>query len=94
MKIFGRQDPANRKTGVDLHNGNPVFEFIEVEVPYTKHAVGYDWMRRQLPDDAMNKMLYFIDIGTGGKGTHEAAVLFGAVYDSYAYLFILQLDEA
>jgi hypothetical protein len=95
IEIFGRSNP-NCRTGVDLHNGDPVFMFCGGEVAYTKHAVGYDWMMRQLPESAMNKMLYFIDSGCSESESDVAASapLFGAVYDSYAYLFILKLDEA
>jgi hypothetical protein len=63
--------------------------FIGAEVPFTRHVVGYAWMRNELPSDAINKMLYHIH-----SDPSVGVSLFGAVYDGIAYLFIVNLEEA
>lgn len=71
-------------TGIDMHEVmNPKFTYDGNYLAYRRHAVGYDWMRNQLPDTAMNKMIYLLD-----ADERSGAYLFGAVYDSIAYLFI------
>ena len=76
----------HNRTGCDLHDHDPVFTLSGDRLPCERHAVGPDWMRANLPTDAMNKYVYHLSSG-------DDVELFGAVYDSIAYLFVVRVND-
>lgn len=77
----------HNRTGCDLHDRVPVFTFGGEPLPFDRHAVNYDWMRQSIPTDGMNKMLYHLS-------SSDDVELFGAVYDSIAYLFVVRVNDS
>lgn len=77
----------HNRTGCDLYDHDPVFTFGGEPLPFDRHAVNYDWMRKSLDPSAMNKMLYHLS-------SSDDVELFGAVYDSIAYLFVVRVNDS
>jgi len=77
----------HNRTGCDLHDRSPSFTYCGEPQLFERHAVNYHWMEQQLHSGASNKMLYHLC-------SCEHTELFGAVYDSFAYLYVVKLAAA
>lgn len=77
----------HNRTGCDLNDHDPRFTYCGEPLTFERYAVNLHWMTGSLHAGAVNKMLYHLcsDLHTE---------LFGAVYDSIAYLYVVKLDNA